>query len=123
RWMEETGKLRRVDEDPCADCLIGAWRVKNIDDVGDPYIYDTARGSSGRCCDQRFFELSRTGGWRPRGPECLRPRLPRTCNVSARVSTVPPCSTPAAIAASSTTMSSGLCARSVRTSGRTTSGR
>jgi len=27
RWMEETGKLRGADEEPCEDCLIAAWRA------------------------------------------------------------------------------------------------
>jgi hypothetical protein len=39
RWMEEAGKLRRVDEEPCEDCLIGAWRAGN-DRIDDPRWVD-----------------------------------------------------------------------------------
>ena len=39
RWMEEAGKLRRVDEEPCEDCLIEAWRAGN-DRIDDPRWID-----------------------------------------------------------------------------------
>jgi len=39
RWMEDTGKLRGVDEEPCEDCLVGAWRAGQ-DRVDDPRWVD-----------------------------------------------------------------------------------
>jgi len=47
RWMEEDRELRRVDQEPCEDCLIDAWRAGRdaIDDPrwvdGNPWGNDT----------------------------------------------------------------------------------
>ena len=38
-WMEDSGKLRRIDEDPCEDCLIEAWRAGH-DRIDDPRWVD-----------------------------------------------------------------------------------
>jgi nucleoside-diphosphate-sugar epimerase len=39
RWMEDAGTLRSVDEDPCEDCLIDAWRA-GTDRIDDPRWVD-----------------------------------------------------------------------------------
>ena len=39
RWMEDSGTLRRVDEDPCEDCLLEAWRAGG-DHIDDPRWVD-----------------------------------------------------------------------------------
>ena len=35
RWMEDTAALRNVDEEPCEDCLLDAWRT-GADRIDDP---------------------------------------------------------------------------------------
>jgi len=40
RWMEETGKLRGVDEEPCEDCLVGALGAPGKDRIDDPRWVD-----------------------------------------------------------------------------------
>lgn len=37
--MEEAGTLRTVDDDPCEDCLLDAWRA-GTDRVDDPRWVD-----------------------------------------------------------------------------------
>ncbi len=39
RWMEDSGTLRRVDDEPCEDCLLDAWRA-GIDRIDDPRWVD-----------------------------------------------------------------------------------
>jgi hypothetical protein len=39
RWMEDSGALRRVDEELCEDCLLDAWRAGK-DRIDDPRWVD-----------------------------------------------------------------------------------
>lgn len=39
RWMEDAGTLRRVDDEPCEDCLVAAWRA-GADRIDDPRWVD-----------------------------------------------------------------------------------
>jgi len=39
RWMEDSGTLRGVDDEPCEDCLLDAWRAGN-DRIADPRWVD-----------------------------------------------------------------------------------
>jgi len=39
RWMEDTGALRTVDDEPCEDCLVAAWRAGK-DAIDDPRWVD-----------------------------------------------------------------------------------
>jgi nucleoside-diphosphate-sugar epimerase len=39
RWMEDAGALRTVDDEPCEDCLVEAWRA-GADRIDDPRWVD-----------------------------------------------------------------------------------
>lgn len=38
RWMEETGALKRVEDEPCEDCLIDAWKSGKTEIVDPRWV-------------------------------------------------------------------------------------